>query len=397
MRTTGFFSNFLEKIAGKSDKSSGASVETQIISLRDVVIDTESTKLSIDTYALFTAVEMLANLMANCEIKTYENGVEKRGLLWAKLNFKPNVNQGATPFWREFYRKLLYDGQVLVFESYDGQWIIADGFNISDYEIKEKYFTDVYRGSFQARGSFPMSEVIYINYPNESVAALRAGLLRRYDSLIAAAAESYESGSGQKVFLNIPGAATGDPKFEDRYKDLMENRFKSFFKKTNAVLPLWNGMQASFSNTSNGNRASIDDITKLTADSMIRAAQALKMSPALITGEIAGIKEALNLTLTTAIDPLANASSEQLSTCFYSLTDISKGSQAVVDTSNIKHVDMFDIASSVDKLISSGFASPDETRGFAGLQKIGDEAMNKHYLTKNYSTMETILETGGEE
>ena len=185
------------------------------------------------------------------------------------------------------------------------------------------------------------------------------------------------------------------PDFETKYKDLMENRFKSFFTRKNAVIPLWNGMQATFSGSS-GTKASVDDITKLMNDGMTRSAQAYKISPALLTGEIAGIKEAINLTLTSAIDPLAAATSEQISIKINGLSGIVKGNYAVVDTSNIKHIDIFDIASAVDKLIGSGFATPDEARVFAGLQPTGEKAMQQHYFTKNYSTIDEIMRTGGE-
>ena len=388
----GVFANFLEKIFGVQSKN-----EVKTMSLADYLTEYERETLGINTYAMFTAVEMLANIMANCEIKTYRDGKEEKGLLWAKLNYQPNINQTATQFWREFYSKLLYEGQAMAFETFDGeQWIIADGFAISDAVILEKYFYDVYRGTFQSRISFPMSDVFYISYPNQNAVALKMGLLSRYDKLIKTATDSYEEGTGNKVFLNIPGAAMGAPNFEEKYKDLMENRFKSFFKTRNAVLPLWNGMQASFSSSSSSGKSSVKDITDLVTDSLSRAAQALKMSPALLTGDVAGLKDALNFTLTSAVDPLANVASETLSTRLWSLTEISRGNKAIVDTSNIKHIDVFDIATSVDKLISSGFATPDEARVFAGLEPTGEAAMQQHYFTKNYATIDESATAGGE-
>lgn len=391
----GAFSDFLGNVFSKRTKGVGS---VSIPSLDEYLFGDEETRICIDTYALFTAIEMLANLMANCEIKTYRRGKEYKGDLWARLNYRPNVNQTATEFWREFYEKLLYYGEVMVFETADEQMIIADGFNISDYEIKEKYFSDVYRGTFQSYKLYKMSEVLYIRYPNENARALRLGLLARYEKLISAASESYVSGSGNKVLLSIPGAAQGAPGFMENYNDLMDNRFKSFFKSKNAVIPLWNGMQASFASSSAASRRDVDDITKLVNDAMARAAQAYKLSPALLTGEIAGIKEALNFTLTVALDPLANAISEQLTVKFCNPWEITEQTYIAADTSNIKHIDIFDIATNVDKLISSGFASPDEARVFAGLQATGLESMREHYFTKNYALIDDIFTNseGGE-
>jgi HK97 family phage portal protein len=385
---TDFLGNLFKK---KADGS------TETISLKDHLIESESERLSIDIYSIFTAVEMLSNLMANCEFKVFEKGIEKKELLWARLNYKPNINQSATEFWREYYRKLLFDGEALAFESFDKtQWLIADGFNKSDYEVREKYFTDVYRGDFQARGAFPMSEVIYISYPNKNVTALRAGLLQRYDQLLAAATESYELGTGNKAFVNINGAFQGNDQARRDYTNYINDLFKSFFKNKNAVMPLFNGTQASFANSSTAGRSTVDDITKIVTDSITRAAQAYKISPALLTGEIAGMKDALNFTLTSAIDPLANAVSEQLTIKFFPLSEIAKGSHIIADTTNIKHIDIFDISGSVDKLISSGFVTPDEARIYAGLEPTGEESMNKHYITKNYGTTDDISSAGGD-
>lgn len=385
------FSDFLGNIFTKRSKAPGS---VSFPSLNEVLYGDESTRIQINTYALFTAIEMLANLMANCEIKTYRRGKEYKGNLWERLNYRPNVNQTATEFWREFYEKLLYYGEALVFETADEQMIIADGFNVSDYEIKEKYFSDVYRGTFQSYRVYKMSEVLYIRYPNANAAALRSGLLTQYEKLIHSAADSYENGGGNKVLLNIPGAAQGTPNFMENYNDLMNNRFKSFFKNRNAVLPLWNGMQAAFSSGSSSHSDSVKDITTLVNDALARAAQAFKLSPALLTGDIAGIKDALNFSLTAALDPLANAISEQLTVKFCSAKEITEQTYIAADTSNIKHIDIFDIASSVDKLISSGFASPDEVRVFAGLQATGLPAMQEHYFTRNYALIDEIFEGG---
>ena len=173
MNKTGVFKNFLNQVFGIKSEN-----KKEVIPLNELIISGELQTLRMDTYALFTAVEMLANLLADCEIKVYNEGREEHNRLWQKLNYKPNVNQTATPFWREFYSKLLYEGQVMAFETFDAeQWIIADGFTLSDYVIREKYFSDVYRGTFQSRVSFPMSEVVYISYPNENAEALKTGLL----------------------------------------------------------------------------------------------------------------------------------------------------------------------------------------------------------------------------
>ena len=52
---------------------------------------------------------------------------------------------------------------------------------------------------------------------------------------------------------------------------------------------------------------------------------------------------------------------------------------------NVVSPDVFDLASSADKLIASGVTSPNEARELLGLERVDDPLMDKHYITKNYT------------
>ena len=64
-----------------------------------------------------------------------------------------------------------------------------------------------------------------------------------------------------------------------------------------------------------------------------------------------------------------------------------------MDTSTIKHADAFSIASSADKMIASGVWSIDEVRRKANDAPIGEDWSQKHYLTKNYASMDEAMST----
>ncbi|MBR2088668.1 MAG: phage portal protein, partial [Oscillospiraceae bacterium] len=68
---------------------------------------------AIDAFALFTAVHLISNLLSGCEFRTYRNGVELRGAEWYSMNVKPNRNQNAVEWKREFISRLLLAGEVL--------------------------------------------------------------------------------------------------------------------------------------------------------------------------------------------------------------------------------------------------------------------------------------------
>jgi hypothetical protein len=68
------------------------------------------------------------------------------------------------------------------------------------------------------------------------------------------------------------------------------------------------------------------------------------------------------------------------------------GNKVVIDTKTIKHIDLLEVATSIDKLISSGAFCIDEIRTTVGEEPLGTEFGKQHWITKNY----TQIERGGD-
>lgn len=346
--------------------------------------------IALESFALFTTIEMIASLIAKCEFKTYKNGKEFKGCEWYSLNVKPNKNQNSTAFWQEVIGKLLFYGEVLVI-SVSNQLIIADDFQKDEFAVKETEFTQVSRGDLTFNRKFKMSDVLYLRYSNNDVMSIINNIFGMYEKLIESASDKYIKAGGQKGILEISALAQGDKDFEKKYTKLMNEHFKSYFNANDAVLPLWEGMKfvPTTSDSAKKTTNEITDISKLVDDAMSRAAQAFKVPPALVRGDVAGIKDAVDMLLTVCIDPLADMIGEELTGKKFSPDEVISGQYIGVDTTCIKHIDIFDIAANADKLISSSMLSPDETRGKAGLNPTGEEWAQKHYMTKNYSNAES--------
>ena len=353
------------------------------------------TNFAIESFAVFTTIEMIASLLSKCEFKTYDKFKELRGYEWYSLNIKPNKNQNATQFWHEVYCKLLYYQEVLIVDI-GGQKIIADDFNMKENAIIDSVFSQVSRGDITFNRSFKSSEVLYMKYANSNVKSLISNVFGLYNKLISEASDKYIKAGGQKGVLNVDAIARGEPDFEDKFTDLMKNKFKSYFTEKNAVLPLWKGISYDPQTTDNVKKSTseITDIKSLVDDAMSRVAQAYKVPPALVKGEVAGLKDAFDIMLTICIDPLANMASEEMTSKLFKVKDVIDGSSIGADTTCIKHVDIFDIANNIDKLISCGFASIDEAREKAGMTAIKEDWGEKHWITKNYQDVEDLK--GGE-
>ncbi|MCM1334285.1 MAG: phage portal protein [Bacteroides sp.] len=369
---------FFERVFGKS--------KTVKLSEVDLSAEDEENAVALDAFALFAAVEFAASLMANVEYKTYYAGKEQRGREWARLNFRPNRNQTAGEFWREFYSKLFYEGRALVVENGE-DLIIADGFSYEERAVADSFFTDVRRGDYEFYRTFGITDVIYLEYKNETVRQIKSGAFAKLNTLYGEIIRK-NGREGVKGILNVPAQARGRSDFEKLYKELMENRFKSFFKSENAVLPLFDNITFSKVDSSGkyGEYKRVMDLTTVYNELIAKAALALGISPALVRGEVAGIGEALDLTLTTLVDPIARIVSQALTTREFTPARIAAGDRIVADTAQIKHVDIFDSAANIDKLIASGYYSIDEVRERAGDRAIGEEWAKRHYITKNYES-----------
>lgn len=138
----------------------------------------------------------------------------------------------------------------------------------------------------------------------------------------------------------------------------------------------------------------ITDITSITKEIFDKVAQAFKIPPALLRGDIADIEKITDNFLTFCIDPLCSMVQEEISRKRYGKSAFLNNSYLKIDTTCIKHIDIFSISESFDKLIASGGYSIDELRIKAGDTPLNTDWSKKHWITKNYSDIEN---TGGGE
>lgn len=378
---------------GNLFKSPSKRVSGEVISSN---IDTDEIYTNaINAFALFSVIDMVASMCALAELKTYEGGKPFKGAEWHNLNIRPNVNQSATQFWKEAYSNLLYKGELLIIPV-NGQKIIADSFSIDEYALIENTFTGVSRGSFTFNRAFKASEVFYLKYSNHNVRAILGEIFSVYSKLFNEAANKYILSGGQKGTIQIDTLPTGGLDIEEKYNDSWNERLKNFNKAKNATLALFGETKYTQLDSSKGGGKEVSDIKSIFDGAMVRAAQAFKMPPQLVLGEVTGIDDAVNYMLTVCVDPLLNAVSEELSGKEFTAEEYISGNYIAADTTNIKHIDIFSLAPNIEKLISSTLLSPDETREKAGIDPTGEPWAQTHFCTKNQEPVTNLNIMGGE-
>lgn len=353
---------------------------------------------SLDAYALFTVVGTIARLLSVCEFRTFRAYKEYRGLEWASLNVKPNDNQNAVEWKRELISRLLIEGEVLCIQLHDGQRIIADSFTKDDKAVYESIFSNISRGDMTFDRYYTSSDVIYLTSPVNAKQQWLQCIMQKYEKLMQSASKRFDNADGERGTLNVSALAKGDPKFEENFKALMTDYFKSYFNAKNAVLPLFEGYEYKpNSSTHSGTYTNDTTAVKVLADEALgRAAQAFGIPASYIRGDAAGIKDAQSAMLTNSIKPIAKLLSAEFTAKLYKLEEIAKGDRIEVDTGAILHHDIIDEGSKIDKLFGAGW-SHNEIRQALGQPTVPEKWADEHFITKNYETIDSAMTAEGGE
>ena len=224
------------------------------------------------------------------------------------------------------------------------------------------------------------------------------------DKLLQDAVDKYEKAGGEKGILTIDAQAAGrkygDKTFEEIFEDLMNKRFEKFFKSRNAVLPLFNGfgyVPRTGAEQSKKSTSEVKDITDLTDEILMKVSQAFNIPVSLLKGDVSDVKEITKNFLTFCIDPICDMMTGEINRKRYGKAEVLKKNYLRVDTSCAMHVDIFEIAEKIDKLISSGMYCIDELRKKVGEAALGTEEAKAHFITKNYEKLGGVKDDGTEE
>lgn len=339
--------------------------------------------------AFETAINIVANSLSKCEFKTYLSRKETKGKEYYLFNIEPNRNQNSSQFIHKLINKLYKNNECLVIDQ-NGQLLVADSFQKDEYALKENIFRQVAVGDFTFDKSFYMSDVMYFRLNAEDITPLINGMYEVYGKLIAYKENSYKKSRGNKGILNISAIAKGKKDFQKTMETLMNERFKDFFEADSAVLPLFDGY--SFTDTTKEKskedtrdlKAMIDDVYDFTA-------RAFRIPPVLLKGDVASIKDATDNYLTFCVDPLADMLQEEINRKRNGYKGFTNGNYLKIDTKTIKHIDLLSVATAIDKLIGSGVFNINDIRVAVGDEPIDEEWAKKHFITKNYATVEEFL------
>ncbi len=340
--------------------------------------------------AFESAAVIIGNSISKCEFKTYQKGLEIKGQEYYLWNVEPNKNQNSSAFLHKLIHQLLRMNECLVIE-YNGQLLVADSFQRKPYALYDDVFTQVTVGDFPFSQSFSGADVLYFQHQQVNIMQLVGCLNDSYDKLLEYSMKAHQRSRGSRGTMDISAIAKGAPDFNKTLDDMLQNRLKKFFTADNAVLPLFEGWKYSevggktYSNESTRDiRAMIDDIYDFTA-------KALNIPPTLLRGDIAGMKDGIDMLLTFCIDPLTDNLQEEINRKRNGRAGFLAGNYLQIDTKAIKHVDLLSVSTAIEKLIGSSVFCVNDIRKLCGEQIIDEPWAWQHWMTKNFSATDALL------
>ena len=316
--------------------------------------------------------------------------------LW---NVSPNPNQSRAEFISCLLTRLLREtGDALVVpvrRRGETHLYLADGFTPEPHPGGKDVFANiVIEGSSEVvRRSLPADSVYYFRIDSDSSwMQLMRNMDALYDQLGASVAQALVDSNGRKFVLHLEQDINGTELQRKAIEDYIKGNLKSFIRSSNVVLPMYRGMTiermgAGPTGSISSVNAATQQTTAIRKDMFATAAACCRIPAAFLEGNTNNFEQLLESFLTFAVDPIAKGViAEEITrkTFTQGQWSASKGETGVtVDTTHVRHIDLFGAADKVAKLIGSSIDSPNEIRRFTGQEPIPETWADGYQMTKN--------------
>lgn len=348
--------------------------------------------------AVDACINLIADAFARCEFKTYMGNRFQKNDNYYLMNISPNQNENAIEFWKKVVYQLYNENESLVIMQ-NGNWYVADSFDMTTYAFKENIYSNVTINDLTLNKIFTEKEVMYFRLNKENVMNVVDTLYSDYGKLIASAKDIYKRSNAKRLILKGDFLRAQNDKKQAAINDMLTEQFKPFLEADNAgaVFQLQEGHtleDISGQGKSGTNKNDSRDIRHLIDDVFDFVSSALHMPRGLFKSEVVNVSELTNNLIMFVILPLTEIISVEVNKKYYGKENYLKGNFVKVDASAIKVTDVKDLAEGLDKLFAIGALSINDIIERIGGEPIDEEWANKRYVTKNYAEASSM--EGGE-
>lgn len=380
--TLGLFDRIFNK-----NKEIGYSFDPEFIEL----FEQKSERVHLKRLAIEMCISFLARTISQTEFRVRHGDEYVKDELYYKLNIRPNQNQTPSTFWQQFISKLIYDNEVLVV-IVDDNLLIADDFQRNEYAIYEDVFFNVIVKDYELRDKFKQSEVLHLKFGNEKLSGLLDSLFYDYGDLFGHILNGQKRKNQLRATVDMDMLAAKNKEAQIKLQEFIDNMYESVGKRQFAIIPQQPGFEYKEHSGNGVAGQSVDEINKVTNGFLDQVAYAIGIPPSLLRGDMADVVEQTKNYMFFTITPLLIKIKQEADSKFFTKKELMNGH--FIEIRKPQYRDIFDLATSADKLRASGIANGHELRDALGLERSDDPIHDKFIVTKNYTTSDETIEGG---
>lgn len=351
-----------------------------------------SNRVYMKKLAIDTCISFIGRTISQSEFRVKNGDIFIKDELYYRLNIRPNKNQTASTFWQTFIQKLIYENECLIIQADDGDLLIADDFTHKEYAVYDDIFSNVVVKGFEFKRTFKQDEVIHLRYSNEKLSPLIDSLFTDYGELFGRVLSAQKRKNQIRGTVDMDITTAKNEEEREKLKGYINKLYDAFEKKDVAIVPQQKGVKYDEVSANGLVGQSVDEINKVTNGFLDQIAMAIGIPVSLLRGDMADVEKQTKNYMFFTIAPLLKKIREEANVKFFTQDEYLKGN--CIDIRKPSYQNIFDLATAVDKLISSSAFTGNEVRDEAGYERSNDPNLDKHFITKNYT--ETSGIEGGE-
>lgn len=350
-----------------------------------------SQKAYIKRWALDTCINHIARTISQTKFEIMDAGVkENNSTTYYKLNVRPNTDESAATFWQKVIRKLIYDNEVLIVVTDTKDLIIADDFVREEYALYDDIFKQIMVDDFEFERSFKMSEVIYLEYNNESINNLLSGLFSDYGEIFGRLYQANLMNNQIRATLSTDANLALNDRSQEAMQNFINKAYEAYASNDIAIVPIQKGYTYEEHSSKNASKTSsqIEDLAKVPNQLLSYVASNLGIPLPLLDGSVADIEAMTENYMKFCINHFIEKIVDELNAKLFSERGYKEGKRIEAITIGAKTP--LEKAEAIDKLVASGSFTPNEVRALFNYAHIEDEEMDKVMVTKNYIKKEDL-------
>lgn len=306
-----------------------------------------------------------------------------------RLNVKPNENQSGAEFWREVIFRLYKEGEALVVLTDHNMLVLADSWEEEEYKLYRNIYRGITVGDYTFKRVFYADEVLHFRLNNEKLALFTASIYKDYEELISTMISSSKVSNQLRFKFNVPRFDMG----ADEWKiyDLLTEELKQKIASSTIVgIPDNKTFEYEEVNKPDKQATDINPIEDAVWGVVDKVAVMIGIPPVLLHGTVAGSSEAQKLFIINCLEPLNQLIEDEINAKIFKESSYIEDQALHIMGANRPNI--FEMAESVDKLVSSGAFNRNEIRQLLGYDPV--DGLEEFMITKNYMTNHDSLKGG---